>query len=184
MRVGTLSAGKKVLNLFSFSGGFSLYAARGGARQVTDVDISAHALAAARRNFALNLSNPHVRECQHLTLQADVFDWLQAAPERGFDLIVLDPPSLAKRASERPGALEAYRAVVKSASKRLGASGTLVAASCSAHVPAADFFKAVRAAAASIGRPVRELGTSLEPPDHPAAFPEAAYLKCIYLQVA
>src|ERR1017187_9054581 len=96
--VETLAQGRRVLNAFSFSGGFSVYAARGGATAVTDLDISAHALAAAQRNFALNKNYPGVAACHHDTAQGDVFDWLAASAAK-FDLVVLDPPSLARRAT-------------------------------------------------------------------------------------
>jgi 23S rRNA (cytosine1962-C5)-methyltransferase len=96
--VESLARGRRVLNAFSFSGGFSVYAARGGAVSVTDLDISAHALESAKRNFALNQNFPGVAACRHETVQADTFEWLPNAKEN-FDLIVLDPPSLAKRAT-------------------------------------------------------------------------------------
>src|SRR5204863_326174 len=96
-RVESLARGRTVLNAFSFSGGFSLYAARGGAKSATDLDLSAHALAAAERNFTLNQREPEVARCRHELLQADAFDWLARNAGRKFDLIVLDPPSLAKR---------------------------------------------------------------------------------------
>src|ERR1019366_7523134 len=90
-RVETMAGGGRVLNVFSFAGGFSLYSARGGARSVTDVDISPHALRSAERNFALNRSDPGVRACQHGTVQADAFEWLEASNSPEFDLIILDP---------------------------------------------------------------------------------------------
>ncbi|HWF19615.1 MAG TPA: class I SAM-dependent methyltransferase, partial [Verrucomicrobiae bacterium] len=105
--VESLAKGRTMLNAFSFSGGFSLYAARGGAKSVTDLDISAHALAGAKRNFALNEEIPEVARCPHETIQADTFEWLTETRRR-FDLVVLDPPSLAKRESERAGAIHAY----------------------------------------------------------------------------
>src|SRR6201999_4409964 len=105
--VENLANGRDVLNAFSFSGGFSLYAARGGATSVTDLDISPHALASAKRNFALNQSNPTIARCRHESVQADTFDWL-AGNDRNFGLIVLDPPSFAKRETERTGAIRAY----------------------------------------------------------------------------
>ncbi len=74
---------------------------------VTDLDISAHALESAKRNFALNKNFPGVAACRHETVQADAFEWLEKTAEK-FDLIVLDPPSLAKRATEREGAIRAY----------------------------------------------------------------------------
>ena len=89
-----------MLNAFSYSGGFSVYAARGGAKSVTDLDISEHALAAARRNFALNQAAPGVAACRHDCVRADAFEWLAAKPARQFDLIVLDPPKFAPTAAQ------------------------------------------------------------------------------------
>ncbi len=181
--VETLAQGKKVLNAFSFSGGFSVYAARGGAKSVTDLDISAHALESAKRNFALNKNFPAVAACEHRTVQADAFEWIENAKEK-FDLIVLDPPSLAKRAAEREGAIRAYERLNSLGIMRLSRDGILVAGSCSAHVSAAEFFDAVRRAAMKSGRKFSELKTKLHPPDHPAGFKEADYLKVIYLKFA
>ncbi len=181
--VETLSRGKKVLNAFSFSGGFSVYAARGGASSVTDLDISAHALESAKRNFALNQNFPTVAACKHETVQADAFEWLEKNPAK-FDLIVLDPPSLAKRASEREGAIHAYENLNSFGIAKLSRDGILVAGSCSAHVSATEFFEAVQRAAKSSGRKFSELKTLQHPPDHPATFKEAQYLKVIYLKFA
>ena len=180
--VESLARGSDVLNAFSFSGGFSLYAARGGAKSVTDLDLSEHALASAKRNFALNQSLPPVAACRHEAVQSNAFDWLAAPPTRRFDLIVLDPPSLAKRESERAGAITAYRQLNSNAMRWLAPGGTLVAASCSAHVSAEEFFGAIRQAAQNSGRRYSELQTTGHAPDHPATFPEAQYLKAIYLK--
>jgi 23S rRNA (cytosine1962-C5)-methyltransferase len=179
--VEKLSRGRKVLNAFSFSGGFSVYAARGGAKSVTDLDISAHALESAKRNFALNQNFPGMANCRHETVQADAFEWLASDTEK-FDLIVLDPPSLAKRASERDGAIHAYERLNSLGIQKLTRDGILVAGSCSAHVSAREFFDAVRRAAARSGRKFSELKTLQHPLDHPATFKEAAYLKVIYLK--
>jgi 23S rRNA (cytosine1962-C5)-methyltransferase len=181
--VETLARGRRVLNAFSFSGGFSVYAARGGATAVTDLDISAHALAAAQRNFALNKNYPGVAACHHDTAQGDAFEWLAASAAK-FDLVVLDPPSLAKRAVEREGALRAYERLATLGLERLAREGILVAGSCSAHVPAKEFFEVVRRVAAKSGRTFTELKTLRHPPDHPANFKEAEYLKVIYLKLA
>jgi 23S rRNA (cytosine1962-C5)-methyltransferase len=181
--VETLAQGRRVLNAFSFSGGFSVYAARGGAISVTDLDISAHALASAKRNFALNQNIPGVAACRHETVPADAFAWLASGAEK-FDLIVLDPPSLAKRATEREGAIRAYERLNALGIAKLARDGILVAGSCSAHVSAAEFFDAVRRAAMKSGRKFSELKTLQHPPDHPAGFKEAEYLKVIYLKYA
>ena len=180
--VEALAQGREVLNAFSFSGGFSLYAARGGARSVTDLDISAHALASARRNFDLNQGDRTIARCRREAVQADAFDWLEAHEGKRFDLIVLDPPSLAKREMERAGAIRAYGKLAASAIKHLRQGGTLVAASCSAHVRAVEFFGAVGAVAVNSQRKFDVLKSTRHAPDHPATFAEAEYLKCIYLQ--
>jgi 23S rRNA (cytosine1962-C5)-methyltransferase len=177
--VESLARGRDVLNAFSFSGGFSLYAARGGAKSVTDLDISIHALESARRNFALNSAHAAVANCRHETLQTDAFKWLKEDPQ--FDLVVLDPPSLAKRESERAGAIQAYGKLAGRASGCLRDAGILVASSCSAHVSTTEFFEVVRQSARAAGRRFVELRTTEHAADHPAAFREAHYLKCIYL---
>lgn len=183
-RVGEMAAGRDVLNAFSFSGGFSLHAARGGARSVTDLDISAHALESGARNFALNTHLPPVAASRRETVRADAFEWLAEAPaERTYDLIVVDPPSLAKRESEREGALAAYERLTWLALRRLRPGGRLVAASCSAHVDAGTFFAVVRGTARrECGTQWRECWTSEHPADHPAAFAEARYLKALCLE--
>jgi 23S rRNA (cytosine1962-C5)-methyltransferase len=182
-RIEPLAAGRDVLNAFSFSGGFSLYAARGGARSVTDLDLSEHALASARRNFALNRDDdPAVASCPHHSVQADAFAWLaRPSPER-YDMIIVDPPSLARRESERAGALEGYAHLNASAVARLRTGGVLVSASCSAHVDEAEFFSAIRRTVRDAGRSFQELWTSNHAVDHPAAFKEARYLKCLALR--
>ena len=178
-RAGQLARGRTVLNAFSFSGGFSLYAARGGAKAVIDVDISPHALQAAKRNFALNQISA-VKSCRYEQVQGDAFEWLRA--RRNFDMIILDPPSLAKRESERAGAIRAYGKLAALAIATLEADGILLACSCSAHVTAEEFFGSVRAAAARSRRSFEEIATTRHPPDHPATFKEANYLKAIYLR--
>ncbi len=181
-RVGDLARGRRVLNAFSFSGGFSLYAARGGAPHVADLDISAHALESAHRNFALNEAIPAVRACVHERIKADAFDWLSGKRGDLFDLIVLDPPSLAKRESERAGALRAYRKLAADGLRQLAPGGILVCCSCSAHVNAREFFEAVRESVNGSGRALAEIASTGHPPDHPATFPEAEYLKAIYFE--
>lgn len=180
-RVEQLAAGRAALNAFSFSGGFSLYAARGGAKSVTDVDISAHALASCRRNFALNQDNERIARCRHEVVQVDAFEYLETA-RPSFDLVVLDPPSLARRESERQTAIGAYQGLAASGIRCLRPRGILMAASCSAHVSNEEFFGAVRLAARNSGRKFAELQTTRHAPDHHATFAEAEYLKGIYLR--
>lgn len=180
--VGSLARGRTVLNAFSFSGGFSLYAARGGASSVTDLDISKHALESAQRVFALNQSNAAIADSTHESIQADAFEWLVENTNRRFDLIVLDPPSLARREAERAGAIRAYYSLVESSLKLLRPRGILVACSCSAHVSTDEFFTAVRQAARNSGRRFTALQTTRHAVDHRATFREAQYLKAIFLR--
>jgi 23S rRNA (cytosine1962-C5)-methyltransferase len=180
--VEKLAAGRTVLNAFSFSGGFSLYAARGGAARVDSLDLSAHALDSAKRNFALNSADPRVADVVHQTIQADAFAWLAAARPSQYDLVILDPPSMAPRHSAREAALGAYANLARQGARLLRPQGVLVAASCSAHVTAGEF-------GALVGESVRQVNGRAEQflatghgPDHPATFPEAQYLKCVYLR--
>jgi 23S rRNA (cytosine1962-C5)-methyltransferase len=181
-RIESLADQREVLNAFSFSGGFSVYAARGGARRVVDLDLSQHALESAKRNFALNAHHPRIARAQHESIQADAFQWMEHGPRRQFDLIVCDPPSLAKRETERATAAIAYQKLNAHAMARLRRHGILVAASCSAHVSAEEFFSAVRRAVHQVNRRASELWLSGHPCDHPAKIPEARYLKCLALQ--
>jgi 23S rRNA (cytosine1962-C5)-methyltransferase len=181
-QVESLARGRRVLNAFSFSGGFSLYAARGGAVSTTDLDLSAHALDAARKNFKLNADDKNVARCRHELVQADAFEWLKENSGRQFDLMILDPPSFAKRESERVTAIRAYEQLAALGIRHLEPNGILLACSCSAHVSADEFFAAVRRAAAKSKRAFEELQKAGHAPDHPATFAEAEYLKAIYLK--
>jgi 23S rRNA (cytosine1962-C5)-methyltransferase len=181
-RIETLARGHSVLNAFSFSAGFSVYAARGGARSVLDLDISPHALASAERNFALNRHDPAVSACRQERLQADAFEWLEGNRSVKYGLIILDPPSLARRETERAGAIQAYARLTSLGIRHLAPGGILLACSCSAHVSETEFFGAVRSAAARHKAGYSEIGVAGQPPDHPATFLEAKYLKAIYLR--
>ncbi|MBC8096200.1 MAG: class I SAM-dependent methyltransferase [Akkermansiaceae bacterium] len=181
-RVESLARGQTVLNAFSFSGGFSLYAARGGATSVTDLDSSPHALESAKRNFALNQSDSSVAQARHESVQADTFEWLKDNERAKFDLIILDPPSFAKRETERAGAIRAYEHLTQLGLTQLKPGGILLSCSCSAHVSAEEFFGAVRSAATKTGRRFQELETTRHAPDHQATFKEAEYLKAVFLR--
>jgi len=175
--------GGAVLNLFSFTGGFSLAAARGGAVSVTDVDLSAHALEGGKRNFALNRAHRAVAGCRREAVKADVFAWLAERGERRYDLVVVDPPSLARREKEQEKALQAYEWLAVHALSRLRPGGLLVAASCSAHVTPEAFFERVWRAVTPSGVRAEVVAKTGQPADHPATFPEARYLKCVSVRV-
>jgi 23S rRNA (cytosine1962-C5)-methyltransferase len=181
-RVGELAAGRDVLNVFSHAGAFSVYAAAGGARSTADLDISEHALQAAARNVKLNSANAKIASCPHRTIKADAFDWLSSQADSSYDLIIIDPPSLAKRELEKEGAINAYQQLAREGFRLLRPGGIFVSASCSSHVSADEFFEIARHAARQSRAPVSEFATTLHAADHPAAIPEAHYLKCIFLK--
>jgi 23S rRNA (cytosine1962-C5)-methyltransferase len=180
--IESLASGREVLNAFSFSGGFSVYAARGGASRVTDLDISAHALASASRNFELNRDQFPPSHGGREEVLADAFQWLASVSRRQYGIVILDPPSLAKREAERFGAIEAYQRLISNGARLVERDGMLFAASCSAHVSDVEFFEAARAAVRASGRPATEWKLSGPAEDHPATIPEARYLKAIYFK--
>lgn len=181
-RVETLAAGKQVLNVFAYTGGFSLYAARGGARQIVSLDINQPALAAAVRNFRLNRGNTAVAQAAHDLLLGDAFHTLRQLSEnrRRFDLVIIDPPSFAKKQEETARALGAYARLARLGLDVLRPGGVLVMASCSSRVTAAAFFAQVHEAAVSVGRPLHEIERTFHPLDHPIGFKQGAYLKCLF----
>jgi 23S rRNA (cytosine1962-C5)-methyltransferase len=181
-RVGTMSGGKDVLNVFAYTGGFSVYAARGGARHVVDVDASAPALQAAQRNMAHNRHIPAVASASHEAVAEDAFAALVRMRQAGrrFDVVIVDPPAFARRSDQVDQALSAYRRLTRLGLGVLRPSGTLVQASCSSRVDEETFFGAVHQAAAQEGRPLNELERTGHALDHPITFKEGAYLKCLF----
>lgn len=181
-RVEQLAAGKRVLNLFAYTGGFSLYAARGGASRVISTDLSQPALAAALRNFKHNQDNTAVTTCDHEVLVGDAFQVLRQLREtrRTFDMVVIDPPAFARRQDEVERALTAYGRLARLGLGVLNPGGVLVMASCSGQVSTDHFFQTIHQAAMKAGRPLQEIERTGHPLDHPISFPEGAYLKCLY----
>jgi 23S rRNA (cytosine1962-C5)-methyltransferase len=174
--VGELAAGLSVLNLFAYTGGFSVAAGRGGARKVTTVDSAAPAIAAARRNLTRNGLDPGELVAE------DVWKFLERAraARRVWDVVVCDPPSFAPSARALPGALRAYRELNLAAADVVAAGGLLVTASCSSHVTPAMFQDAVAAGVAHRprARVLEARGAGLDHPVVPA-FPEGRYLKLL-----
>jgi 23S rRNA (cytosine1962-C5)-methyltransferase len=175
-RVGELSRGRRVLNLFSYAGGFSLHAALGGATHVTSVDVAAAAHATAQASFRVAGVDPSA----HGFVTADVRAFLQSAREQGrqWDLIVSDPPSFAPSEKALSRALSAYRTLHGACASVLAEGGILCAASCSSHVDASAFLSTLDDAALG-ERQFAVLEIRGAGPDHPTlpAFPEGRYLK-------
>ncbi|MGH7289862.1 MAG: class I SAM-dependent rRNA methyltransferase, partial [Myxococcota bacterium] len=185
-RVSELARGKRVLNAFSYTGGFSLYAARGGASNVVSLDSSRAALDEARENFALNADVPEVARAAHTCICEDAWTALARLAHEGrrFELVVVDPPAFAKAKREVGAALSAYAKLAELACGLLARGGELVMASCSARVDADALAKAIQSGAARSGRPLDERLRTAHATDHPVRFPEGAYLKCIWLRDA
>jgi 23S rRNA (cytosine1962-C5)-methyltransferase len=175
-RVGEMARGRRVLNLFSYAGGFSLRAALGGATHVTSVDVAAAAHATAQTSFRVAGVDPRA----HAFVTADAREFLDAARVRRevWDLIVSDPPSFAPSERTLPRALVAYRALHRACAEVLAPDGLFCAASCSSHVDPARFLATLDDAALA-GRALAVLELRGAGPDHPtlAAFPEGRYLK-------
>ena len=175
---------KRVLNCFSYTGGFSVYAALSGKETlVTSVDISAPAIEAARKHFALNGLEPDAHEF----LIADVFDYLERAKRESilFDVVVLDPPAFAKTQSARSQALKAYRRLNTLGMQVLRPGGILLTCSCSGVVGMDDLLGTLSQAARQLRRSVQLLESYAHGVDHPInlAMPETLYLKAVFCRV-
>jgi 23S rRNA (cytosine1962-C5)-methyltransferase len=181
--LGQLAAGQRVLNCFCYTGGFSLQALAGGAREVISIDSSGPALATARANLALN---PQLAAGRAEWRDANVFDELRRLQEGGerFDLIVLDPPKFAPSASHAERAARAYKDINLNAFKLLAPGGLLMTYSCSGGIGLELFQTIVAKAALDAGVEARILQRLQGAADHPVAlaFPEGEYLKGLLLQ--
>jgi 23S rRNA (cytosine1962-C5)-methyltransferase len=184
-RLGGQTAGARVLNVFAYTGAFSVYAARGGAREVVSVDVAAPALAQAERHFELNADDPAVSACRHRTVKGDAFGVMAAMADEGaaFDCVVVDPPSFARAARHRQGALRAYRSLTRLAVPLLRPGGLLVQASCSSRIGREDFYAAVAEEVRASGHALTAVEDTGHPSDHPIGFREAEYLKCLWGRV-
>ena len=171
---------RAVLNMFCYSGGFSVYALRGGASLVHSVDSSAKAIALANENIALNFPE----DMRHQAFAEDAFRFMDSIDNK-YDLIVLDPPAFAKHRSALRNALQGYRKLNAIAFKKIKPGGIIFTFSCSQIVSKNDFRLAVFSAAAQSGRVVRILHQLTQPIDHPINIyhPEGEYLKGLVLQV-
>ena len=172
--------GKSVLNMFCYTGGFSFYAMRGGAKLVHSVDSSAKAIELTNRNVTLNFPGDQ----RHEAFCEDAFKYLEQAGNQ-YDLIILDPPAFAKHRGALHNALKGYTRLNNKALQKIQAGGILFTFSCSQVVTKDQFRNAVFTAAAQAGRKVRILHQLHQPADHPINIyhPEGEYLKGLVLYV-
>lgn len=175
------SKGRDVLNMFCYTGGFSVYAMRGGAQKVDSVDSSAKAAALTDANIELNFPG----DPRHHTHAVDAFKFLNEMEKDAYDLIILDPPAFAKHRSALKNGLIGYRKLNAKAFEKIRSGGVLFTFSCSQVVTKEMFRLAVFTAAAQSGRRVRILHQLTQPADHPVdiAHPEGEYLKGLVLYV-
>ncbi len=176
-----ISAGRSVLNLFSYNGGFSVYALAGGAKHVTSVDSAAAANRDAERNVKLNALS------EHTAITADAFELLSTyqASGRKFDLVILDPPSLAINKTQRYKALRAYARLNSLAMRCVTAGGLLASSSCTAQVEVSSFINMLKETSQSEGLNAQMIHEASHALDHPVklGFPEGRYLKFVLLRL-
>ena len=179
--VGRYSAGRNVLNLFCYTGGFSIYALAAGAKHVDSVDSSAKAMMMVDRNVALNGFDPSL----HTSYCTDAIEFVKNAPDGKYDLMIVDPPAFAKHRGVLKNALRAYQRLNAAAIAKVAPGGLGFTFSCSQVVDKEAFALAVFSAAASVGRSVRILDRLNQPADHSVNIyhPEGEYLKGLLLYV-
>lgn len=175
-----LASGKRVLNTFSYSGGFSVSALHGGANLVHSVDSSAYAIGLTEDNIRLNGFDPSIHQC----IVSDTLEYLKAC-EQEYDFIILDPPAYAKHMSARHNAVQGYKRLNATAMNILPPGGLLMTFSCSQVVDRRLFESTIMAAALTTNRKVRILARLSQPADHPVSIyhPEGEYLKGLLLEV-
>lgn len=183
--VGRYANGRRVLNTFCYTGGFSVYALKNGAASVDSVDSSARAVELADRNVELNSGAEEAAE-KHRGITADTMNFLRDGVEAGqYDLMILDPPAYAKHQKALGNALQGYKRLNARAMEKIAPGGILFTFSCSQAVSREQFRMAVFSAAAIAGRNVRILHQLSQPADHPVNIyhPEGEYLKGLVLYV-
>ncbi len=178
--LGSWSEGRKVLNMFGYTGGFSVYALGGGAEFVHTVDSSGKAIDLARENVEMNFPG----STKHEAYAVDAFAYFREIQDQ-YDLIILDPPAFAKHQNVLSNALQGYKRLNQRAFEVIAPGGILFTFSCSQAVSKENFRKSVFVAAANAGRNVRILQQLTQPADHPISLyhPEGEYLKGLVLEV-
>lgn len=184
--LGSYSSGKRVLNLFCYTGGFSIYALANGALSVDSVDSSSKAMSLLERNIEINRADGKIpQDSIHNSITTDAIDFLRESSDNRYDLMIVDPPAFAKHRGALSNALRAYQRLNAAAISRIAPGGIIFTYSCSQVVDKIAFAEAVFSAAASTGRRVRILHRLTQPADHPVNIyhPEGEYLKGLVLFV-
>ena len=181
LTVGRVSQGSRVLNIFGYTGGFSVHAGLGGAAEVATLDISGPALDQAERDWASNGLDP----ARHMRLQGDAFELLRELEPESWDRVIVDPPAFAKQRKDVDKAFKAYKDIFRLGARATARGGLLWCFSCSQHLERSRFQEAVWTALLEAGREAQVLAHMGQPSDHPYALnhPEGFYLKGLWLRV-
>ncbi len=184
LRMADFSKDKKVLNAFSYSGGFSIYALKAGASEVHSVDISEKATILAQKNESLNGQATNTFTGTHKIITQDVMQYLKDTEEE-YDVMIIDPPAFAKSIKKRHNAVQAYKRLNALAMKKIKANGIISTYSCSQVVDKKLFYDTITAAAIEANRKVRVVQHLSQPADHPVSLfhKESSYLKGLILFV-
>ena len=176
-----LAKGRRVLDVFSYTGGFSVYALAGGARAITALDVSEPALETLSINVEKNGFDPKLIDVMAGDAFASLMELIQA--RRKFNMVIVDPPAFANSRASMRNAVMAYRRLVEMALRLLANDGILVMASCSSRINAEMFFQLVERSAQVAGFKLETIEKTGHGLDHPVGFPEAAYLKALFARV-
>ncbi|MFL5784807.1 MAG: class I SAM-dependent rRNA methyltransferase [Bacteriovoracaceae bacterium] len=180
--IRSVAKDKTLLNLFGYTGGFSIYAGLGGAKKVTTVDIAPHAIKASQHNWEINLLSPEL----HDAVCEDAFQFVDNAikEKKSWDIVITDPPSFAPNQKARETAKEAYIKIFADSLRLVKDGGFFAASSCSGHIAFEEFMEIVQEALSKSRRRGKVLLVKGQPEDHPfpLALPEMRYLKFVYLQ--
>ena len=181
LQVGRVSQGKRVLNTFGYTGGFSIHAGLGGAAQVATLDTSVPALDQAERDWAANGLDPAL----HLRLEGDAFELMRQLEPLAWDRVIVDPPAFAKQRKDVDKAFKAYKDVYRLGARATAPGGMLWCFSCSQHLDRTRFQEAVWTALLESGREAKVLAHLGQPSDHPYSLnhPEGFYLKGLWLSL-
>ncbi len=176
-KIASVSQGKQVLDVFSYAGGFTVHALARGAETVTSIDISKHAMETCEKHIALN-------DCHgvHIPLVSDAFEALGNLSKEGkkYDIVIIDPPSFAKKKSEIPRAIKSYKILARLGASLTQIGGLLLLASCSSRITMDEFKSLHESSINTDNRHFKFIEETRHDEDHPITFPEGAYLKSIY----
>jgi 23S rRNA (cytosine1962-C5)-methyltransferase len=184
-RIGELAKDRSVLNVFSYSGAFSMYSFAGGCKSVHEIDANGFALKGSVENLKLNYSQEEFDALEFEQSKGDAFKQLTHLDsiKKKFDLVILDPPAFARKKQHKKSAIQSYIRLIKAGAKRTEKGGILFAASCSAPINAREFYRAVDYGIKSAGKTYNYIQKSGHAVDHPVTFREGAYLKAAFCEI-